>query len=198
VSITIFLGTPDRIVAACDSRARDGSTYHDGVKKIDIDKDTIFGATGIGAIPMAAWKNTSAVPGESAESRALRLVSTMQSSLVAGPYPTTFVYGVCGFRDGQPDAYVVKAGVEPGTTRVAIAQQGSMGAPFALVLGWDDQGDKAALVQRDILPTLHRNPTEAEMTTLARNLVARAAAQSPKVGGATHVAVLDAGGPRWI
>jgi hypothetical protein len=200
LSITIFLGTPDRIVAACDSRARDGATYRDDVKKIDIDKGAMVGATARGGYVMDAWQRTAAVSGESSRERAERVLTTLQRDYRdAHEDKTDIVFGVCRFAK-VPSLYVVKAAIAPGSTDVKVVQDGDPGAPpFVLALGGDDcDVTKAEVIQRDILPLLYRRLSEAQMISLAREIIGHAAKESPKVGGPVHVAVLDAGGSRWI
>ncbi|MEO8520052.1 MAG: hypothetical protein ABI603_01740 [Acidobacteriota bacterium] len=199
MSVAVFLATHDRVVAASDSRARDGATYADTTRKVHLDGTGIFAASGHGDLALDAWRRTPAVRGESAEARAKRIVPAMEHGLIAEPEEALTLFGICQWRDGRPDVHALKVRIAPMSTTAQIVEEGAVPAgAVALVFGWDDQPDKPGLVRRDILPTLTRAPTEAVMVQLARDLIARAAEQSLKVGGAVFVAVLDAGGPKWV
>jgi hypothetical protein len=95
---------------------------------------------------------------------------------------------------------VAKAKMHP-DGRFEILQEASspaLSAPFALALGWDDGGtSKNDLVQRLQAELRRGTPTEARMVEMARTLLASAAASSPKVGGPSHIAVVDRSGSHW-
>ena len=65
---------------------------------------------------------------------------------------------------------VVETPVAPaGGACAEIVQQGAPDrVPYAMCFGWDDQPDKGGLITTQILPTLQRAPSEADMAALAR------------------------------
>jgi hypothetical protein len=201
MSMALILGTRDRLVAASDSRAYNEArtAFSDTVQKIDLSPDCLFAASGFGGYARAAWHVTPPVAGESAKSRATRVLATMQTGLTAAVEPYDVLFCVFRFAGHTPDGHAFKVRVAPGQTRGDIIEQGAPdGVPYVMFFGWDDQPKKEDVIRRQILPTLLTAPEEAVMLMLARETIRTAAAASAKVGGPTHLAILDGDGARWV
>lgn len=193
-SLALALVTTDRIVVASDSRTWDVAADRaagDTARKIDT-KDTgyAFLMTGFpGAFE--AWRQSQPVAGEPARDLARRILAAVQP----GRDPEEFTIGVV--RYGVPvDAYFARVVLHP-DRRVETLQEGAPAPPFSVALGWDQGGAAKTARTTALLRELEARPSEQRMIELASHTLDAAAAQSPKVGGPTHLAVVDAAGARW-
>lgn len=193
-SLALMLCTVDRCVAASDSRTWDtiaDAAGGDTARKVDTRGAWAFFMTGH---PSAwrAWELTAPHAGETAHAFGRRLLGAVPPAFEH----RAFTFGVV--RYGTPsDAYLAQVTVRPDAT-VDIAREAGPVPPFAAALGWDDGGADRDARLGQLQQALLTGPGEARMVALARDTLTAAAAQSPKVGGPQHVAVVDAGGARWL
>lgn len=191
-SLAVTLATHDRLVLASDSRTWDPSCNCSGgdvARKVDIRDGYGFAMTGWPGA-WEAWQATPTRFGESARDRARRVLD----AVVAPDQVETFT--ILMMR--RSDVYVARVSARRGQP-YRLLQEATPTAPVAVLLGWDDGGAvKTAASDRLYAELSTTKPTEARMVTLARETLAAAAGQSPKVGGPSHVAVVDAAGGRWL
>lgn len=190
MSFALILGTPDRIVAASDSRGRRGTSYVDTVRKIDVDEHgSVFAATGLGDLALQAWQQTAHRP--TTRQRTDDMMQRIRGASVDGD--GDLLFGV--FRHDAA-AHIVKLRFVNG--RVGVSQGVPVTTwPYAVGFGWDDAGPLKTERLNQVIAVLHQRPSESGMEELARETLNIAAAQSIKVGGTTHVVIVDRHGIRW-
>jgi hypothetical protein len=210
MSLVILLGTSARIVAASDSRrwftdgppAPEGKLqrYQDDANKIRVTGRFVVGAVGEteahpGSLDVwHAW-GTLPVTAETAAQRLERFVAMLAAQTIVRRWAVVATIGVFGFAP-VPDGAIVRLRCEPGGKLEVVARGRSDHFPIIAAMGWDDLPFET--INRRLQAQLVGSPSEAEMTMLARDVVADVARQTDKVGGHIHVAVVDAMGARWI
>ncbi|MCC7176925.1 MAG: hypothetical protein IT177_00875 [Acidobacteria bacterium] len=190
-SLALTLCTVERCVLASDSRTWDTTADvagGDTARKVDIRGPYAFVMTGWPGV-FDAWQHTTPRPGESAEA----LVRRVLAAVVPDDETQEAALGILRFGE----AYVAKVAIATDGTPT-ILQEARPAAPFAFSLGWDSGGAERdgliQVIQRELQTT---TPTEGRMVEMATGVLTAAARQSVKVGGPSHVAILDAQGARW-
>ncbi|MCC7179026.1 MAG: hypothetical protein IT177_11610 [Acidobacteria bacterium] len=194
-SLALTLCTAERCILASDSRTWDtvrDVAGGDTARKVDVRAGYAFVMTGWPGV-FAAWTATTPRPGESAEALARRVLA----AVVPDDEGQEAAIGILRF-GASLDAYVAKVTIAPdGAT--TILEDARPAPPFAFTLGWDDGGAaRDGLVQVTQRELQQTTPTEARLLEIATGILTAAARQSVKVGGPSHVAILDAAGARWL
>lgn len=132
------------------------------------------------------------VAGEGAAGFARRILAAVPH----GARPAESTIGVV--RVDPFDAVVMHVKFHP-DGRLDVLREAHPTLPVALVLGWPFADDaEMATITRRLTTELRTQPSEPRMIAMARDVLALGAARSPKIGGPSHVQVLDAvasGGP---
>jgi hypothetical protein len=214
-SLVICVGTAERIVCACDSRAwlfdadrGPGVTagtrlrYEDTHSKIDIAGRFIIGATGDSLAEqsggLGVWLTWRALPPGQTETAAqyfMRLLRGLDAHMVPWPRPLAAAVGVFGFAP-VPDGAVGTITCAPGGKPEIADGTRADRFPIIAVWGWEEfdwSGIKGRLKLR-----LAADPNEHDTAALLRAEILGAARQTDLVGGPIHIAVVDAQGARWI
>ncbi|MCC7181175.1 MAG: hypothetical protein IT177_22545 [Acidobacteria bacterium] len=194
-SLAVALCTPERCVLASDSRTWDTQrdvAGGDTARKVDVRAGYAFMMTGWPGV-FDAWTATAPRPGESAEALARRVLA----AVVPDDEGQEAAIGILRF-GAFLDAYVAKVTIAPDGAPT-ILEDARPAPPFAFTLGWDDGGAaRDGLVQVTQRELQQTTPTEARLRELATGILTAAARQSVKVGGPSHIAILDAQGARWL
>lgn len=193
-SLAVALVTADRIVVASDSRTWNSACdcfAGDTARKVDVRDGVAFIMTGWpGVFP--AWQHTPIWAGEPVRDLARRILDKAEPDDRQAQ-----AFSMLIMRYGAPvDAYAAEVELHP-DGRIDFLQEVTPAAPFALNLGWDDGGKEQDAILSRLYDQLREAPTEARMVEMATSLLATAARQSPKVGGPSHVAIVDQAGARW-
>lgn len=191
-SLALALASPDRVVVASDSRTWDRTCDCAGgvtARKVDIRDGYAFMMTGDPRV-WAAWQATTPRPTDTPRTLADRVLRA-----VARPDgPSDAALGL--LHVGPPvSVYVARVRLTPDGAE--IIEDAAPSPPVAFALGWDDGGAERDQMITDAHRSLATDATEGRLLTLARSILDAAAAQSPKVGGPIHLAVLDDEGARW-
>ncbi len=197
-SYALALLTSERAVLVSDSKAWDVSAdaaVAGTFRKVDVRAEYAIAMTG-SPTAFVAWQGTVPLPGERPRDVVRRLVAAM------APAPAGRESAMVVVRWGaSPEFYVAKAVAGPRGWRLERGAYDSRESPASwpavVGLGWDAHPARKRAVQAEIQARLP-GATEAAMVKLAREAVAEAARWSAKVGGMTHVAVLDRAGGRWL
>lgn len=144
--------------------------------------------TGAPAV-MAAWDRTPHHAGETPEALAHRVLAAVTGAADGAESAIGII------RVGAP-AYLAQVTFDASGYR--IVQDAHPSPPFAVLLGWDDAAEAKTAHAIDLHQQVTAGVDANTLIRLARATLAIAAAQSPKVGGPAHVAVLDGAGTRWI
>jgi hypothetical protein len=201
MSIALALCTPDRAILASDSRTWDTRTDQSGgdvARKVDVRDGFAFLMTG-GPVCWHTWHDLRLHPHEPAVRVAERLLAAVPTH-----DETEFTFGIVRFAAPPenilsetilPEIFAVKARIVEG--RVEVLQHGAPEAPAAICLGWNEGGSEKTAHVRALHHVLTSRPSETAMRQLVEDTLQMAARQSRKVGGPSHVAILDASGARW-
>lgn len=196
-SLALALVTPDRVLVASDSRTWDrtiDAAAGDTARKVDIRGEYAFVMTGWpGAFH--AWTATPPRAGETARDLAQRVLAAIPSSATT----EKFTVGVLRFRS-PVDSYVaaLKMHADGRVETLQSAASPDLAAPYVFSLGWDDGGRERDALVTAFEAELRSSPSERRMREMAESLLAKAASQSRKVGGPSHIAVIDRAGARWL
>lgn len=216
-SMVVILASPDRIVAACDSRRvaldDDGNEtdFADDTRKLQINGQALMFANGHLVLdtapqnrgrlldPFGAFARLQ--PGRQETARQLmgRLIIALQRQRPdLPPRKAPALIGIFRFRPGSvPDARIVRLDPVPGGAAQITSDVEPWFVPYSYVSSIDQAF--ADSIGQELTAALKRGrKSEGEMIELARAAIQRGAERIHSVGGPVHVVVVDAAGPRWI
>lgn len=219
-SLVIVLVTPQRIVAASDSRMciyaegvrAEGSGFvgqqlgcEDTHRKVFFAGPFVLAATGQAQgngdrspDVVGAWQSLD-LRDESAAQRVDRFLAALKRKPIHALATTLASVGIFKHSGALPDGLVFQLRHEPGQpVAEVIERQALPRLPIVAVIGFDDANPAYEAVIARLQAAVEQLPDEARMVDLARGAIAEIAAITPKVGGPVHIAAIDAKGSRWI
>jgi hypothetical protein len=214
-SMVVVLVTPDRIVAASDSRltrldaAGREVGYSDDAGKLRLDGRFVMFGSGYVALPsfksndgkfldvFGPWDRLRPTSGTARVVMDRLLAAVLGQRVVPPPGPTPIAQvGVFRFAGAVPDGRVVRVEALAHQPGKLLSDLAPTSMPYCFVAALTDA--IADRVHAQLVLRLWLRPTEAEMVALARAAIAEGARLANSVGGPTHVVVVDASASRWI
>lgn len=203
-SLILFLGTPQRIVVAADSKVGGSpeqvARYPRAGCKVAIDGRFVVGAGGERYLFRGArgvlelWRDLRA-PAEALPARWQRLTDALLGEFVSDP-PRDAQVGVAGFEKGLPTVVGANFDAPPGVRRLAVSNAGRAQDRISVVVPMvTDEGiDRVALHL-----ALRAARTEDAVVALARRVIGEQARRfSDRVGGDVDIAIVEPGkDARW-